>query len=57
MPTFDFSSPGGKIHGVTGPEGSTAGQAWSVLQQHLKVQGLRQDQRESSRDAAGSVKS
>jgi hypothetical protein len=36
MPTFDFSSPGGKIDSVTGPEGSTAEQAWSVLQQHLK---------------------
>ena len=35
MPTFKFTSPEGKTHVVTGPEGATAEEAFSMLQQQL----------------------
>jgi len=35
MPTFTFTSPEGKTYDVTGPEGSTAQQAFAILQQQL----------------------
>ena len=33
--TFDFTAPDGKVHTVTGPEGATPEQAFSILQQQL----------------------
>jgi hypothetical protein len=36
MPTFVFTDPSGKEHEVTGPEGATQEQAFSILQQQLK---------------------
>jgi hypothetical protein len=44
MPTFDFESPEGRKYTLTGPEGATPEQAWSVLQQHL---GSANNQRDS----------
>jgi hypothetical protein len=35
MSTFDFGSPDGRTHSVTGPEGATKEQAWSILRRHL----------------------
>ncbi|CAB5224476.1 AdoMet_MTases domain containing protein [uncultured Caudovirales phage] len=37
MPSFVFTSPEGKSYTVNGPEGSTAEQAWGVLQQQLSA--------------------
>ncbi len=36
MPTFVFTDPSGAEHEVTGPEGATQEQAFSILQQQLK---------------------
>lgn len=38
MPTFDFTSPEGKIYSVDGPDGATSAQAFQMLQQHLGAQ-------------------
>jgi uncharacterized protein YbjT (DUF2867 family) len=31
MPTFDFTSPEGKVYSVEGPEGATQAQAFDIL--------------------------
>ncbi|MES3022736.1 MAG: hypothetical protein V4857_14245 [Pseudomonadota bacterium] len=41
MPIFEFTSPEGKKHRVTGPEGSTSAQAFEVLQKQLAAGGQR----------------
>jgi hypothetical protein len=35
MPTFDLTSPDGKIYSIEGPDGATPAQAFQILQQHL----------------------
>lgn len=35
MPTFDFTSPEGKVYSVEGPEGATQAQAFEILQSQL----------------------
>lgn len=35
MPTFDFTSPDGKVYSVEGPEGATQAQAFDILQSQI----------------------
>jgi hypothetical protein len=43
MPDFIFTNPEGKRFTVTGPEGATKEQAWSVLQQNLSGANSQRD--------------
>jgi hypothetical protein len=46
MPTFDFTSPEGKVYSVEGPEGATQAQAFEILQAQIAP---------TKQDAAASV--
>lgn len=38
MPTFDFTSPDGRVYSVQGPEGATEAQAFEILQSQIGAQ-------------------
>ncbi len=43
MPTFDFTSPEGKIYSVEGPEGATQAQAFDILQAQIGAAPAKQE--------------
>lgn len=54
MPTFDFTSPEGKVYSVEGPEGATKAQAFEILQSQI---GAAPKEAESSSSLGGAAKS
>jgi hypothetical protein len=56
MPTFDFTSPEGKVYSVEGPEGATQAQAFDILQAQIGTTQKPADEAGGS-SVSGAVKS
>ncbi len=57
MPQYTFEGPDGQRHTIEGPEGSTPGEAFKILQQHLQPAGGPNSTPGSQRSTPGLLKS